>query len=181
MQTKTTRRDFLKKSTRRVAGLSVSGLRNRSVAALIVDIKKRVIGANDKIRVGFIGVGNRGTQLLHLFMEQPDCEVAALCDVYEPYVTRDLRVHERYVRDMKEKIPRMGESFPIKVKTFKDYRLLLEDNEIDAVCIGTPDHRHALQTIDAIDAGKMSSWKTVVENDSGKAERWWRREIAADR
>ncbi len=155
MQTKTTRRDFLKKSSAAVAGLSVSGLGSRSVAAPIMDTKKKIIGANDKIRVGFIGVGNRGTQLMHLFMEQPDCEVAALCDVYEPYVTRDFSaVHERYVKDMKEKIPRMGEKFPNKVKTFKDYRLLLEDNDIDAVCIGTPDHWHALQTIDAIDAGK---------------------------
>jgi len=40
----------------------------------------RFLGANDKIRVGFIGVGNRGSQLLKLFMNQPDCEVAALCD-----------------------------------------------------------------------------------------------------
>lgn len=167
MQTKTTRRDFLKKSTAAVAGLSVPGIGNRSTAAPIVDIKKRVIGANDKIRVGFIGVGNRGTQLLHLFMEQPDCEVAALCDVYEPYVTRDFSaVHERYVKDMREKIPRMGEKFPNKVKTFKDYRLLLEDNEIDAVCIGTPDHWHALQTINAIDAEGCLRGKTVVENDS---------------
>jgi len=120
MQTKTTRRDFLKKSSAAVAGLSVSGLGSRSVAAPIMDTKKKIIGANDKIRVGFIGVGNRGTQLMHLFMEQPDCEVTALCDVYEPYVTRDFSaVHERYVKDMKEKIPRMGEKFPNKSEDFQ--------------------------------------------------------------
>ena len=51
--------------------------------------KARVFGANDKIRVGFIGIGNRGSQLLALFMKEPDCEVAALCDVYEPYLLRD--------------------------------------------------------------------------------------------
>ena len=51
------------------------GMMHKSAASPIIDTKKRVIGANDKVRVGFIGVGNRGTQLLHLFMEQPDCEV----------------------------------------------------------------------------------------------------------
>ena len=112
MKEKTTRRDFLKKSTMAAAGLSVTGVAHNSVAAPIIETKKRVIGANDKVRVGFIGVGNRGTQLLHLFMEQPDCEVAALCDVYEPYVTRDYSaVHERYKKDMGSRIPKMGENF----------------------------------------------------------------------
>jgi hypothetical protein len=40
--------------------------------------KNRVTGANDKIRVGFIGVGNRGTQVLHLFINEPDFEIAGL-------------------------------------------------------------------------------------------------------
>src|SRR5690554_4427394 len=103
MKEKTTRRDFLKKSTMAAAGLSVTGVAHNSVAAPIIDTKKRVIGANDKVRVGFIGVGNRGTQLLHLFMEHPDCEVAALCDVYEPYITRDYSaVHERYKKRSEE-------------------------------------------------------------------------------
>lgn len=155
MKAKTTRRDFLKKSTMAAAGISVSGVAHKSVATPIVDTKKRIIGTNDKVRVGFIGVGNRGTQLLHLFMEQPDCEVVALCDVYEPYVTRDYSaVLDRYKKDMGVRIPKMGEKFPNKVKQFKDYRQLLEDKDIDAVCIGTPDHWHALQTIDAINAGK---------------------------
>lgn len=155
MKSKTTRRDFLRKSSIAAAGLSVSGIGFKSAAAPIVDTKRRVIGANDKVRVGFIGVGNRGTQLLHLFMEQPDCEVAALCDVYEPYITRDYsKVNPRYIRDMPRQIPKMGENFPKGVKQYSDYRQLLEDKSIDAVCIATPDHWHALQTIDAINAGK---------------------------
>ena len=48
----------------------------------------------------------------------------------------------------------MGERFPKPPKLFKDYRKLLEDKEIDAVCVATPDHLHALITIDAIKAGK---------------------------
>ena len=155
MKNKTTRRDFLKKSSMAVAGISVAGVTKTTVAAPFADTKKRVIGANDKVRVGFIGVGNRGTQLLHLFMEEPDCEVAALCDVYEPYVTRDYSaVLDRYKKDMGTRIPKMGENFPSNVKQYKDYREMLGDKSIDAVCIATPDHWHALQTIDAINAGK---------------------------
>lgn len=114
----------------------------------------RVLGANDRIRVGFVGVGNRGSQLLHLFMGQPDVEVAALCDVYEPYLTRDRsQVHPRYLRDLGDHIPRMGESLSSSVKRFRDYRRLLDAKDIDAVCIATPDHWHALQTVHAIEAG----------------------------
>lgn len=112
-------------------------------------------GPNDKIRVGFIGIGNRGSQLLGFFMKQPDCEVAALCDIYEPYLLRDRsKVDKIYLEDRPERIPEMGEKFPKKPVLYNDYRKLLEDKSIDAVCIGTPDHWHAIQTIEAIKAGK---------------------------
>ena len=115
----------------------------------------RAVGANGKIRMGFIGVGNRGSQLLRLFMAQPDVEVAALCDVYEPFLSRDFsKVAQRYKDELGERLPPLGETFPKPPKVFKDYRKLLEDKEIDAVCIATPDHWHALITIDAIKAGK---------------------------
>lgn len=150
MKSKTTRRDFIKKSSLAVAGLSLT-----RKGFPLVDINKKIIGANDRVRTGFIGVGNRGTQLLHLFMEQPDCEIAALCDVYQPYLTRDYsKVDPRYIKAMPRQIPKMGEKFPAKVTLYDDYRKLLDDKSIDAVCIATPDHWHALQTIDAIHAGK---------------------------
>lgn len=150
MENKSTRRDFIKKSTLAVAGLSLS---QRGFP--LVDIDKKIIGANDKINTGFIGVGNRGTQLLHLFMEQPDCNIAGLCDVYQPYVSRNYAaVNPRYIKDMGSRIPKMGENFPKSVKQYTDYRQMLDNKDIDAVCIATPDHWHALQTIDAIKAGK---------------------------
>ena len=46
----------------------------------------RVLGANDQVRLGFIGVGNRGCQLLKGFVAQADAKIVALCDVYEPYL-----------------------------------------------------------------------------------------------
>lgn len=112
-------------------------------------------GAGKKVRVGFIGVGNRGTQLLHSFMKLEDVEVAALCDVYRPFVTRDdSQVHPRFVESVGARIPKMGEEFPASCKRLEDYREVLADDSIDAVCIGTPDHWHAIQTIEACRAGK---------------------------
>ena len=148
---KTNRRDFIAKTTLAATGLSL-GLNTISANGLRASVP------GDKIRVGFIGVGNRGTQLLRLFMTQADCEVAALCDLYEPYLLRDYsKVDIRYTEGFLGKggqIPKMGEKFRNNVTRYNDYRKLLEDKTIDAVCIATPDHWHALQTIDAIKAGK---------------------------
>ena len=141
------RRDFITKSTITAAGISLG--------AGTFPVSGKVLGANDKIRMGFIGVGNRGSQLLNLFMNNTDCEIAALCDIYEPYLSRNRNeVDPRYLMDLGGSIPRMGEQFPTKPKLYKDWRKLLEDKSIDAVAIATPDHWHALQTIAAIQARK---------------------------
>jgi predicted dehydrogenase len=117
-----------------------------------------ILAANsaDRIRVGFIGVGNRGSQLLQGFLAQKDCQVVALCDVYEPYLARDRsQVDPEILKSIGSGlVPKMGETFDAPVKRFKDFRQLLEDKDIDAVVIATPDHWHALQTIAALDAGK---------------------------
>lgn len=96
----------------------------------------RVLGANDRVRLGFIGVGNRGDQVLDAFLKQPDAEVVAVCDIYQPYLDFAVR--------------KIGAS----PKPFTDYRRLLELKDLDAVVISTPDHWHALQTIHACEAGK---------------------------
>jgi predicted dehydrogenase len=96
----------------------------------------RVLGANERIRIGFIGLGNRGDQLLDAFLVHPDCEVTALCDLYRPY----LEFAQRKVGG--------------KAALFQDYRALLDRKDVDAVVISTPDHWHALQTIHACQAGK---------------------------
>lgn len=137
----TTRRAFIAQTGILTAGITLG------VNQLSAINYKRIMGANDKIRVGFIGVGNRGTQLLEIFMSQPDCEIAALCDIYEPYLTRDRsKVDPRYLKDRPGQIPEMGEIFSNKVERYSDYRKLLEDKSIDAVCIATPDHWHAIMT-----------------------------------
>ncbi len=149
MKTKQNRREFITNVAATTAGIAL-GLNTFGSPNTL-----RNIGPNNKIRVGFIGIGNRGSQLLNLFIKQPDCEVAALCDVYEPYLLRDRnQVDAHWLKVLGNQIPQMGEKFPKKPTIYNDYRKLLEDKSIDAECIATPDHWHALMTIDAIKAGK---------------------------
>ncbi|SHF20533.1 Tat (twin-arginine translocation) pathway signal sequence [Mariniphaga anaerophila] len=149
MKNHQTRRTFIKQTAITATG---AALGSRVIAS---PFSGSILGSNEKIRMGFIGVGNRGSQLLNLFMQNKDCEVAALCDIYEPYLTRDRgAVSPRYLETMNSQIPKMGENFPRPPKIYKDYRELLDDKDIDAVCIATPDHWHALQTVHAIEAGK---------------------------
>ncbi|MGV8093131.1 MAG: twin-arginine translocation signal domain-containing protein [Mangrovibacterium sp.] len=100
---KSSRREFIGKTSLAVAGLAAAP------SLMAASAYSRVTGANEKIRVGFIGVGNRGSQLLTLFMQNPDCEVAALCDVYEPYITRDRgQVDLRYLETISGRVPPDG-------------------------------------------------------------------------
>ena len=143
----TTRREFIKQTATSATGLAIG------LGALNASVFAGMQGANDRVRVGFIGLGNRGTQLMHRFMAHDDVEVAGLCDVYEPYTLRDRsRVDSRWL-DI-GKVPEMGETFTGKPKRFNDFREMLDQDDIDAVCISTPDHWHAIQTIEAIKAGK---------------------------
>lgn len=104
------------------------------------------------VKIGIIGVGNRGTQLLTAFRANKDCRIVALCDVYAPYTTRDRgEVAEPY-RGIAQ-VPRMGEDLGGCAR-YRDFRDLLADRDVEAVCIATPDHWHALQTIAALRAGK---------------------------
>ena len=79
--------------------------------------------------------------------------MAALCDVYEPYLMRDRSaVDPRWLAN--GKVPEMGEPFGPASTATQDFRRVLDRKDIDAVCIATPDHWHAIQTILAMQAGK---------------------------
>jgi len=128
-------------------------LQTSALAATGVTLARHAAPASERIRMGFIGVGNRGTQLLDRFVTQPDVEVVALSDVYEPYATRELsKVHPRWAAS--GRTPRGGEPLPPGVAVHRDFRELLARQDVDAVCIATPDHWHAIQTIQAMEAGK---------------------------
>jgi len=95
---------------------------------------------NDRINIGFIGVGGMGTNRLNGFLRHADVNPVAVCDLDS---TRVDKAVER-VKTARNLTPR----------AFTDYRKLLELKEIDAVCIATPDHWHALPLIHAAKAGK---------------------------
>src|SRR3954447_12947058 len=96
----------------------------------------RILGANDRVGVGYIGLGNRGDQVHDAFLEHGDEQTAAVCDLRDDYL--DFAVKK-------------SRATP---KRYKDYKKLLEDKSVDAVVIATPDHWHALMFIDACNAGK---------------------------
>jgi predicted dehydrogenase len=96
----------------------------------------RILGANDRIRMGYIGVGNRGDQVHDAFLEFSDNETIAVCDLRDDYM--DFAVKK-------------SRAHPVK---YKEYHALLDDKNVDAVVIASPDHWHALMFIDACNAGK---------------------------
>ena len=88
-------------------------------------------------------------------MAQDDVEVAALCDVYEPYLNRSYAdVGKTLIDSIGSRAPKMGERFSADVARYKDFRRVLDRKDIDAVVIATPDHWHAIQAIQACQAGK---------------------------
>src|SRR5262245_41389102 len=96
----------------------------------------KVLGANERIRMGIIGCGGMGRGLWRTFLSQPDVAPVAVCDVYRPF-------RERAAAMSKE-----------KVEEYKDFRQLLDRSDVDAVIVATPDHWHALITTMACRAGK---------------------------
>ena len=98
-----------------------------------------VKGANDRVAVGFIGLGAMGSGNLGYSMKVPGLVPSAICDVYQPHLERA------------DAAARRGGFQP---KSVKDFREILADKSIDAVCISTPDHWHAYMTVEACKAGK---------------------------
>ncbi len=96
---------------------------------------RRVVGANDRVRLGLIGAGGRGKEILKTALHCPNTEAVAIADVY----TRRLDEVKQFAPDL---------------KVFQDFRRLLDDKSIDAVLIASPQHQHALNFVPAIQAGK---------------------------
>ena len=109
-------------------------------SSLAFDPAGRVIGANDRIRIGMIGVNSRGKGLASGLSKLKDCEITRICDVDSRAVAKC----QETVRKITGKTP-AGE---------KDIRRLLESEDIDAVVIAMPDHWHAPAAIMAMQAGK---------------------------
>jgi predicted dehydrogenase len=96
----------------------------------------RALGANDRLRVGVIGCGGRGSYEMRVCRSLKNVEVAAVADVWQPLVDKAIR----------EQAP--------GARGYLDFRRMLEDKDIDAVFVSTPDHWHALASVLAMQAGK---------------------------
>jgi predicted dehydrogenase len=95
----------------------------------------RVMGANDRLQLGVIGCGDRGRHDMGKMIDSGKVDVAALCDVYPNQIDK-------------------AQQRAKNARGFGDHRRLLEMKSIDACLIATPDHWHAMTTIDALNAGK---------------------------
>jgi predicted dehydrogenase len=116
------RRDFVKQTA-------------LGTAALLAYPSARVLGANDRVRVGMIGVGARGQELLKQVQGVANAELVAIADVYT-------RRHDEV------------KSMASGVQSFNDHRRLLDVKDIDAVIVASPLHLHASHFLDTLKAGK---------------------------
>jgi predicted dehydrogenase len=111
-----------------------------SAAATASQAARTVASPNDTVRVAVVGCGGRGNSHMGAWTNQPNVELAALVDVDDSHAERFIGALQK-----KEKKP---------VPTFRDIRKVLDDKNIDAISIASPNHWHALQTIWACQAGK---------------------------
>src|SRR5215831_13593123 len=103
-------------------------------------VRAAAAGVNDKIRIGLIGSGGRGRDVLGVFLSNKEVDCPVVCDVDDQMLTRAVAT----VEDKRGKAP----------ETVKDFRRLLDRKDIDCVLVATPDHWHALPTVMACQAGK---------------------------
>lgn len=119
------RRQFLKGTVHTAAAASTT-----LVAA------RKVLGANERVRLGLIGCGVRGMTVAKLMRDVPDVEFVAVCDVYEPNAAA------------------AREWAGAGCRSSRDFREVLDRRDVDAVLVATPDHWHAIPTVLACQAGK---------------------------
>jgi predicted dehydrogenase len=117
-------------------GNSDATTRRTFLTALSAASYARIAGANDRVQVGFIGYGLIGSEHVRDFKKQSDADLVALCDVYQPR--------------LEQGVAACGG----RARSYSDFRKLLDDKDIQAIVVSTPDHWHALMTIMACAAGK---------------------------
>ena len=129
MREKIDRREFVR------TGVMAAG----ATVALRHSVQGRVLGANDRINIGVIGVGGRGTSVMKWAMEvgktTRSAQIVAVCDTYQKRINRAKEISQAELATL-------------------DYREVIARKDIDAVVIATPDHWHAPIAIEAMRAGK---------------------------
>jgi predicted dehydrogenase len=122
------RRNFLETTARGAAGLVLASAGGPTLA----DVR----GANDRVKVGVIGVGSQGSDLTRNLATVANARITAVCDIFEP--------------NLKKAVGLAGGG----PNTFSDYRKLIESRDVDAVVIALPLHLHSEAALAAMNAGK---------------------------
>ena len=130
------RRSFLQKSAISAAGLGLSPLFGGTYQSVYGQT-----AASNKVKVALIGCRSMGFSNLSKFLEYPEVECVALCDIDDEWLNKRAADVEKKTG---KKVPHL----------YKDWRHVIDNKDIDAVIIGTPDHWHCLPTIFACQAGK---------------------------
>jgi predicted dehydrogenase len=134
------RRDFFRRAGSVGAGVALAGSALAKTAARSVGkASARVVGANDRINIGCVGMGGRGTYVAGKFTKYAEannnaCQIVAVCDVYEKRKAR--------------------EAAKYNCKGYLDYREVINQPDVDVVIVATPDHWHARVALEAMDHGK---------------------------
>jgi hypothetical protein len=116
----------------------------RSLIAAPQQSSSGAVGANDRVRLGVIGVGRQGRSDMRAHLALPDVEIVAICDVFASNLAEAAKLAPN-------------------AKTLTDFRAVLDDKTVDAVILGTPDHWHALMAV------MWDSSSERVTNDNAKA------------
>jgi len=146
------RRSFLKQTSTLVGGATLISAFDNSAFAML----KKQVSPADQVNIAAIGVNGMGWANVTSALKVAGVNLVALCDV-------DKNVLDKRMADLAKLKVDAG-----KIKTYTDYRKLLEQKDIDAVIIGTPDHWHALIMIAACQAGKDVYVEKPVGNSIGE-------------
>ncbi len=133
---KNSKRDFIKKSVLGTAAFSIGGI----LPGFSAKSYRNIMGANERICVGMMGVNARGLALATNFASQKNCKVLTVSDV-------DTRAAEKCI----DSVLKISGEAP---KAVPDFRIALEDKNMDALVVAAPDHWHAPAALFAMKAGK---------------------------
>ena len=142
------RRNFLRTSSLLAAGTMLPGVSHSNVL--------NSLSAIDRVNVGLIGCRNMGWYDLTDSLKHPNVRCVALCDVNRPL--------------LEKRAAELDKDYQQKVDLYNDYRRLLDRKDIDIVIIGTPDHWHCLQFVDACAAGKSVYVEKPIANSIAECD-----------
>jgi predicted dehydrogenase len=132
------RKKFLQQSSLLIGGGLLAGALDNQAFAIF----KNRISPSDQLNIGAIGINGMGWSNVQAALKVPGVNLVAVCDIDQSVI--DKRLKELSAKNIDAS----------KIKVYRDYRKLLEQKDVDAVIIGTPDHWHALIMIHACEAGK---------------------------